>query len=144
MTHHVARRVEHMTRYGAPARLLATTIACVLAANSLHAQVSPNRGWALLKFQAERAVAGRYPYRVTVRTAAGKATGDLRAVEPDRLMFGDRRGHLMIRARGEICDVFKSKYSLRPRGEVLSIALAGALMWLGLGWLAKGEAKRAR
>ena len=133
-----------MTRYGIPARMLATTIACVLAADSLHAQASPNRGWALLQFHAERAVAGRYPYRVTVRTAAGKATGDLRLVEPDRLTFGDSRSHLMVRARDEICDVFQSTRRLRPRGEAMTIALAGALMWAGMGWLFKGKGKRSR
>ena len=35
-------------------------------------------------------------------------------------------------------------HPLLHAGEHFSLFLAGALMWLGLGWLAKGEAKRAR
>ncbi len=134
-----------MSRHRASANIVPATVAVVLlAASSAYAQASPDRGWAALQYHAERAVAGRYPYRVTVRTAAGKATGDLRVVEHDRLVFGDRRSHLMIRARDEICEVLKSSHPLRPRTEAMTIALAGAVMWGWLRWLAKGEGKRGR
>lgn len=89
-SHHVIRRVEHMTRYEASARRLLTAVACaLLAADSLHAQRSPNEDWAILQLY----TAGRYKTRVTVRTAAGEATGTLGAVEADRLIFGDRASH---------------------------------------------------
>jgi hypothetical protein len=114
-----------MTRYGASARRLPATIACVLlAGNALHAQWSPSDDWARLQLW----TAARYTMRVTVLTAAGEATGKLRAVEADRLIFGDRVSHPTILARDEICQVSTSTHLSRPRTEAISLAIAGGLI----------------
>ena len=129
-----------MTRYGASARPLAMTVACMLmAGNSLHAQRSADKDWALLHLEAGL----RDPVRVTVRTAAGAATGRLRAVEPDRLIFGDRASHPMTRARSEICEVTTSRHLVRPRTEAISMAIGGGLI-AAASVLVKGVGVRGR
>lgn len=71
---------------------------------------------------------GRYTPRVTVRTAAGEATGKLRAVDADRLIFGDRARHPIVVPRAEICEVSTSRHLVRPRTEAISMAIGGSLI----------------
>jgi len=93
-------------------RTLPAALVCVLlAGDSLHAQRSPDTQWRGLQGDIVRG------YRVTVRTATGKASGILRAVEPDRLIFGDRASKPMIVARSEICDVSTSRFGSTPRDK---------------------------
>ena len=128
-----------MTRYGASTRTLSATVACVLlSASVLHAQRSPDKDWAILQLYR-----GGHTPRVTVRTASGEATGKLRAVEPDRLTFGDRASHPIILARAEICEVFTSRHQIRPRTEAISIAIGGGLIAV-VTVLAKGVGIRGR
>jgi hypothetical protein len=122
-------------------RTLLATVACVLlAGNSAHAQRSSYQGWAALQIEAM----GRYPRRVTVRTAAGQATGTLRAVGPDRLVFGDRASKPTIVARNEICEVSTARHPVRPRTTVISIAIGGALVATGVVLGLKGSGTGAR
>jgi hypothetical protein len=106
-------------------RTLLTALAGVLlAVNSLYAQRSPYRDWTGLQIEAQ----GRHARRVTVRTATGTASGTLRAVEPDRLIFGDRASKPTIVARTEICEVSISSHPVRPRTMIMSIAISGGLI----------------
>src|SRR5436189_3157099 len=103
-------------------RTCLSALACVLlAGDSLHAQRSPDMQWRGLQSDAARGYV-----RVTVRTATSSASGILRAVEADRLIFGDRAGKPMVVARSEICDVSTSHFVGTPRTRVTAMAIGTA------------------
>jgi len=118
--------------------LLTAAVCALVAGASLHAQWSPDRDWTILQAVA----AGRYAPRVMVRTATGQATGKLRAVEPNRLIFGDRANKPTIVARNEICEVFTSRHLVRPRTTVISLAIGGAVIAAAIMLPVKGAAAR--